>query len=73
MTDVLDAETVYARIGTSLLYGSPRNIVEVLKDPEGVNVPSPDVVWLHLYDLKRNTVTADHRPQSLVNLQLFHA
>ena len=73
MTDVLDAETVYARIGTSLLYGSPSNIVEVLKDPEGVNVPSPDVVWLHLYDLKHNTVTADHRPQSLVNLQLFHA
>ena len=73
MTDVLDAETVYARIGTSLLYGSPSNVVEVLKDPEGVNVPSPDVVWLHLYDLKRNTVTADHRPQSLVNLQLFHA
>ena len=73
MTDVLDAETVYARIGTSLLYGSTSNIVEVLKDPEGVNVPSPDVVWLHLYDLKHNTVTADHRPQSLVNLQLFHA
>lgn len=73
VTDVLGASTVYARIGSTLRYGDDHNIVEVLKDPEGVDVPSPDVVWLRLYDLAYNTVTADHRPQSLVNLQLFHA
>ena len=73
MTDVLGAKAVYARIGSSLRYAGTQNIVEVLKDPEGTDVPSPDVVWLHLYDLKYNTVTADYRQQSLVNLQLFHA
>lgn len=72
MTDVLDASSVYARVNvTDLTTGS--GIVDVLKDPQGVNVSTPYVVWLPLYDLKHNTVTADHRAQSLVNLQLFHA
>ena len=53
--------------------GDGAGIVQVLKDPSGVSVSSPYVVWLHLYDIFLNTVTADHRAQSLVNLQLFHA
>lgn len=72
MTDVVNAQTVYARIdATDMNNGS--GIVQVLKDPEDVNISSPYVVWLPLYDLKDNNVTADHRAQSLVNLQLFHA
>lgn len=78
MTDVCGAGsetvpgTVYARIDVTDL-GDGAGIVQVLKDPSGVSVSSPYVVWLHLYDIFLNTVTADHRAQSLVNLQLFHA
>lgn len=72
MTDVLDASTVYARIdATDMSNGD--GIVQVLKDPQGTSQSTPHVVWLPLYDLTNNTVTADHRAQSLVNLQLLHA
>lgn len=72
MTDVIGATNVYARINTTdLSYGT--GIVDVLKDPQGVNESTPYVVWLLLYDLKHDTVTSDYRSQSLVNLQLFHA
>ena len=72
MTDVLDATVVYARVDvTDLNLGD--GIVKVLKDPDGAEVTTPYVVWLRLYDIKHNTVVADHRPQSLVNLQLYHA
>lgn len=74
MTEVqTSAGKVYARIdATHLDNGS--GIVQVLKDPQGVETSSPYVVWLPLYDLDTNgVVTADYRSQSLVNLQLFHA
>ena len=74
MTEVqTSAGKVYARIdATHLDNGS--GIVQVLKDPQGVETSSPYVVWLPLYDLEINgCVTADYRSQSLVNLQLFHA
>jgi len=74
MTDVVNASKVYARIdATDMTDGS--GVVQVVKDPQDAGISSPYVVWLPLYDLKNNNclVTADHRPQSLVNLQLFHA
>lgn len=77
MTDVVSdvkdrAVQVYARVNvTDLTVGE--GIIDVLKDPEGVSVSTPYVVWLPLYALMHNTVTADYRPQSLTNLQLFHA
>ena len=72
MTEVTDAaESVYARIdATDLSTGS--GIVEVLKDPQGIASPGPHVIWLALYHIKQNTVTADLRSQSLANIQLFH-
>ena len=72
MTDVLDASTVYVRIdATDMSDGS--GIAEVLKDPGGTTGSTAHVLWLKLYDMKHNTVTADHRAQSLSNVQLFHA
>lgn len=72
MTDVTAAnDGVYARIdATDLRSGS--GIVEVLKDPQGISSPGPHVIWLALYNIKQNTVTADLRSQSLANIQLFH-
>lgn len=72
MTEVTDAnDGVYARIdATDLSTGS--GIVEVLKDPQGISSPGPHVIWLALYHIKQNTVTADLRSQSLANIQLFH-
>lgn len=72
MTEVTDAnDGVYARIdATDLSSGS--GIVEVLKDPQGISSPGPHVIWLALYHIKQNTVTADLRSQSLANIQLFH-
>ena len=72
MTDVLGATEVYARVNTTDI-SDGSGIVQVLKDPQGINLSTPYIVWLHLYSLKHNTVTADHRSQSLVNIQLFHA
>lgn len=73
MTDVVDASSsVYARIdATDMTRGA--GVVAVLKDPQGTSVSSPHVVWLPLYEMKYNTVTADLRAQSLANIQLFHA
>lgn len=72
MTDVTGSQAIYARIdATDFRLGG--GIVSVLKDPNGVNVSSPRVVWLHLYDVTSNAVTADYRSQSLVNIQLYHA
>ena len=76
MTDILgdtsEPVDVYARVNVTDL-NSGSGIVKVLKDPQGVTVASPYVVWLRLYSLNQNTVVADYRPQSLTNLQLFHA
>ncbi len=72
MTDVVDAASVYARIdGTDMTSGAGK--VAVLKDPSGTSSSGPHVIWLPLYDMTNNTVTADHRAQSLANIQLFHA
>lgn len=72
MTEVTGASTIYARINTTdLSYGV--GLVEVLKDPQGISGSSPYVVWLNLYAVTSNAVTADYRQQSLVNVQLFHA
>lgn len=73
MTDVLDASaSVYARIdATDMTSGT--GIVAVLKDPQGTSASGPHVVWLPLYHINNNTVTADLRAQSLANIQLFHA
>ena len=77
MTDVasnVSTSTVkiYARVNVTDLTGGV-GIVEVLKDPEGVGISSPYVVWLPLYETMFNAVVSDYRPQSLTNLQLFHA
>ena len=73
MTDVVDASaSVYARIdATDMTSGT--GIVAVLKDPQGTSGSGPHVVWLPLYNINHNTVTADLRAQSLANIQLFHA
>lgn len=77
MTDVVSdvnnrAVKIYARIDVTDLTGGAQ-IVKVLKDPEGVSISSPYVVWLPLYETMFNAVTSDYRSQSLTNLQLFHA
>ena len=73
MTDVVDAtESIYARIdATDMTTGSGK--LEVLMDPQGTTDSGPHVVWLPLYNITHNTVTADFRAQSLANIQLFHA
>ena len=72
MTEVTDAnDGIYARIDATDL-SSGYGIVEVLKDPQGIASPGPHVIWLALYNIKQNTVTADLRAQSLANIQLFH-
>lgn len=72
MTDVTDASTIYARVDATSL-GAGANIVQVVKDPDGVYISQPRVVWLQLYAVTSNAVTADYRSQSLTNLQLYHA
>lgn len=72
MTEVTDSnDGIYARIDATDL-SSGYGIVEVLKDPQGIASPGPHVIWLALYHIKQNTVTADLRSQSLANIQLFH-
>ncbi len=72
MTDVLDASTVYVRIDTTDM-SEGIGISEVLKDPSGATESTAHVLWLKLYDMMHNTVTADYRAQSLSNVQIFHS
>ena len=72
MTDVTDAGEIYALINTTDM-SQGDGLIQVLKDPQGISTPTPYVVWLPLYELTLNTVTADNRAQSLANIQLFHA
>ena len=72
MTDVTGAGSVYALVNTANM-STGSGIVQVLNDPEGISSPTPYDVWLPLYTMTLNTVTADYRSQSLVNVQLFHA
>lgn len=72
LTEVTDAESVYAMIDTSNM--SDRDgIITVEADPEGTTTSGDFVTWLPLYDLTNNAVTADYRNQSLVNVQLYRA
>lgn len=71
MTDVTGASSVYALINTAEMLDG-EGLIQVLKDPQGTT-STPYDVWLPLYQLTLNTVTADNRAQSLANIQLFHA
>lgn len=72
LTEVTDAESVYARIDSSDMSDGD-GIITVEADPEGTTTSGDFVTWLPLYDLTNNAVTADYRNQSLVNVQLYRA
>lgn len=74
LVDVTGAGAVYAKIyAADMTSGS--GILSVVKDPPAATVTAPGEydVWLPLYDLKHNTVTADTRAFSLQNVQLYRA
>ena len=74
LVDVTGAGAVYAKIyAADMTSGS--GIVSVVKDPPAADVTSPGEydVWLPLYELTQNTVTADMRAFSLQNVQLYRA
>lgn len=76
MTEVTDAGEVYARIDTADMNSGGCGIVDVVKDPEGNQDPTSSqefIVWLPLYQLGENTVTADYRENSLKNVQIYRA
>ena len=73
MTDVTDAEWIYARIDTADMSGG-RGIASVVADPGNDVYSSGNLItWLALYRLKENTVTDDYRENSLKNVQLYRA
>lgn len=75
MTDVTDAEDVYARIDSSDM-SDRTGILSVVKDPSGADNPNTHntlITWLPLYKLEANTVVADYRENSLKNVQLYRA
>ena len=72
MTEVTDAEKVFARIDTEDMSGG-EGIVSVEADPEGTADGTSYIVWIPLYELKGNTVTADYRESSLKNIQVYRA
>ena len=75
MTEVTDAEDVYARIDSSDM-SDGEGILAVVADPSGGDNPSASntlITWLPLYELKENTVMADYRETSLKNVQLYRA
>ena len=75
MTDVTDAEQVFAKIDTSEGVVSGIGLVSVVADPDsGDTSTSGDfVTWLLLYVLVRNTVTGDYRENSTRNVQIYRA
>ena len=75
MTDVTDAEDVYARIDSSDMSDGD-GILSVVADPSGEDNPHASdtlITWLQLYQMKENTVTGDYRETSLKNVQLYRA
>ena len=75
MTDVTDAEDVYARIDSSDMSDGD-GILSVVADPSGEDNPHVSdtlITWLQLYQMKENTVTGDYRETSLKNVQLYRA
>ena len=77
MTEVTDAEEdIYARITTNPESDAAEleNVISVVCDPyAGGASPASGrfVTWLKLYDMAHNTVLADYRASSLVNVQTF--
>lgn len=66
--DVTDAAgTIYARIDVN---GAAENVLDVVLDPDSTG-GGDLVTWLKLYDMSFNTVKADYRASSLVNVQTF--
>lgn len=74
LVDVTGAGTVYAKIYAADMT-SGNGLLSVVKDPPAATVTAPGEydVWLPLYELKHNTVTADTRANSLQNVQLYRA
>ena len=73
MTDVTDATWIYAKIDAADMT-NVAGIVEVVSDPgNAVYSSAGTVVWLALFRMKENTVTEDHRENSLKNVQLYRA
>lgn len=71
MTDVTDAEWIYARIDTADM-SDGRGIASVVADPGNDVYSSGNLItWLALYRLKENSVTDDYRENSLKNVQLY--
>lgn len=58
---------VYARIDVN---GAAENVLDVVLDPSSTQ-GGDLVTWLKLYDMSYNTVKADYRASSLVNVQTF--
>lgn len=73
MTDVKDAEWVYAKIDAADM-ATGTSIVEVVSDPgNDVSSSTGTIVWLALFRLKENTVVEDYRENSLKNVQVYRA
>lgn len=73
MTDVTDAEWIYAKIETADIHQGS-GIVDVVSDPGNDVYDSSDtVVWLALMRMKKNTVVGDYRENSLKNVQVYRA
>lgn len=73
MTDVTDAEWIYAKIETADL-SNGNGIVEVVTDPgNDANNSAGTLTWLALLRMKENTVVEDHRENSLKNVQVYRA
>lgn len=72
MTDVKDAEWIYAKIDSADM-NSGEGILSVVGDPSGPHSSDSFVTWLPLYRMNENTVTDDYRENSLKNIQLYRA
>ena len=72
MTEVTDAEEVYAWIDASNMVDG-QGLVSVVADPANPTAGGDFVTRLPLYTLSGNAVVADYRDQSLKNVQLYRA
>ncbi len=73
MTDVTGVQsTIDAKIDTTALVDGGRGVITVLAD-QTTTTSTDYVLWLRLYELTCNTVTADYRSTALANVQIFHS
>ena len=72
LTEVTDAGEVYARIDAEHVTNGS-GIISVEADPSHPDVSTDFIVWLRLYTLVENTVTADWRQASLASAQLYRS